>query len=96
MHSSGFGNGVFRYRNENILVSSDVLPKDLFVEKLKEFSDFIRKTFAIKVRCICKGKCISPSPSSRHNVRLFAAELRVFLPVTRKGRLHLIDFLSAR
>ena len=24
VHSSGFGNGVFRYRNENILVSSDV------------------------------------------------------------------------
>lgn len=64
MHSSGFGNGVFRYRNENILVSSDVLPKDLFVEKLKEFSDFIRKTFAIKLRCICKGNALAPTPFS--------------------------------
>ena len=59
MHSSGFGDGVLPYRNENILVSSDVLPKDLFVEKLKEFSDFTRKTFAIKLCCICKEKCIS-------------------------------------
>lgn len=76
------------------LLMSDVLPKYLFVEKLKEFSDFTR--ICDKTALYLQRKMHYHLHPSRHNVCLFAAELRVFLAVTREGRLHLINFLSAR